>query len=110
MSDTKPQRSASGSTAVSQSLPFAPHTVSSVKLVEWLHTDPALGLAEDEVRRRLDVHGPNRLKPPAKPSVLKIVVRQIGNAMSLVLSESCFRLPGLERWGKSRSRWIAEEG
>jgi len=83
-------RAETGNTATSQSLPFAPHTSSSAKVLEALHADPKIGLSDSEVAGRLQAHGPNRLKPPKRPSVLAIIMRQIGNAMTLVLSESQF--------------------
>jgi magnesium-transporting ATPase (P-type) len=82
------QKTETGNTATSQALPFAPHTALSSKVVEALHADPRIGLSESDAKRRIEVHGPNRLKPPKRPSVWGIMVRQIGNAMTLVLSES----------------------
>nr|ODN85706.1 potassium/sodium efflux P-type ATPase, fungal-type [Cryptococcus depauperatus CBS 7841] len=72
-------------TAVTQSLPFQPHTVHSEKVLEALGSDCTRGLTEDEVSKRLSQYGPNRLRPPKRPSVLKIIARQIGNAMTLIL-------------------------
>jgi Na+-exporting ATPase len=80
-------RADTGDTAVSQSLPFAPHTVKSSQVLDALNADVNIGLSESDVLQRQQTYGPNRLKPPQKPSVLKIVFRQIGNAMTLVLSE-----------------------
>ena len=80
-------RAETGNTAHSQALPFTPHTAQSSKVVEALHADIKLGLSESEVRQMLEVHGPNRLKPPKRPSVWAIILRQVGNAMTLVLSE-----------------------
>ncbi|WVN87594.1 uncharacterized protein L203_102777 [Cryptococcus depauperatus CBS 7841] len=73
-------------TAVTQSLPFQPHTVHSEKVLEALGSDCTRGLTEDEVSKRLSQYGPNRLRPPKRPSVLKIIARQIGNAMTLILA------------------------
>ena len=80
-------RADTGNTALSQSLPFRPHTATSSKVVDALHADPRIGLSEGDARRRLETYGLNRLKPPKRPSVAKIIVRQLGNAMSLVLSK-----------------------
>jgi hypothetical protein len=74
-------------TAVSQALPFAPHNAASSKVLEALSSDADHGLSEEDARKRLELYGPNRLKPPKRPSVMKIIVRQVGNAMTLVLSE-----------------------
>ena len=90
--DRAMSREETGNTATSQALPFAPHTAQSSKVIEALHADPKIGLSESEVRGRLEAHGPNRLKPPKRPSPLAIVMRQIGNAMTLVLSE-CQPIP-----------------
>lgn len=75
-------------TAVSQGLPFAPHTAPSTKVLEALTSDDRKGLSEDDAKKRVETYGLNRLKPPKRPSPAKIVARQFGNAMSLVLSES----------------------
>jgi magnesium-transporting ATPase (P-type) len=80
-------RADTGNTAVSQALPFAAHTAESSKVLEALNADKANGLTEADVQKRLGVHGPNRLKPPRRPSVWSIILRQIGNAMTIVLSE-----------------------
>ena len=74
-------------TAVSQALPFAPHTASSSKVLEALSTDAEKGLSESDAAKRIETYGPNRLKPPKRPSVWKIIGRQFANAMSIVLSE-----------------------
>lgn len=80
-------RADTGKTAVSDSpLPFKPHTALSGKILEALGSDAASGLSDEEVSRRLQQYGPNRLKPPKRPSVLKIIARQVGNAMTLILS------------------------
>lgn len=77
----------SGNTAVSQALPFAPHTASSSKVLEALSTNADKGLSDQDAAKRMEQYGPNRLKPPKKPSALKILGRQFANAMCLVLSE-----------------------
>lgn len=90
-------RADTGKTAVSDSpLPFKPHTALSGKVLEALSSNATSGLPDDEVSRRLEKYGPNRLKPPKKPSVLKIIVRQVGNAMTLILSKCSFSLMFLE--------------
>ncbi|WWD22658.1 potassium/sodium efflux P-type ATPase, fungal-type [Kwoniella shandongensis] len=78
-------RADTGSTAVSQSLPFKAHTVASAKVLEALGGNVTKGLTEPEASKRKESYGPNRLKPPKRPSVLKIIARQVGNAMTLIL-------------------------
>lgn len=86
-------RADTGKTAVSDSpLPFKPHTALSGKVLEALSSNATSGLSDEEVSRRLEKYGPNRLKPPKKPSVLKIIARQVGNAMTLILSKCSFFL------------------
>lgn len=84
---TRADTKGSGNTAVSQSLPFAPHTAQSSKVLEALSSNADKGLSDSDVARRLEQYGPNRLKPPKRPSVWKIIGRQFANAMCLVLSE-----------------------
>lgn len=69
-------------------LNFAAHTASPAKVLEALNVaDSTRGLSDEEAARRLEQYGPNRLKPPPKPSLFKICMRQVANAMTLVLSE-----------------------
>lgn len=70
-----------------QALPFSPYTAHPSKVLDALNVDEKKGLSEDEARRRLEQYGLNRLKPPKKPSLLKITAQQTANAMTLVLSE-----------------------
>ena len=63
----------------------APHTVSSDEILSTYKVDPLLGLFEDRAKEILAKNGPNRLKPPAAPSRLKIFFSQITNAMTIVL-------------------------
>jgi magnesium-transporting ATPase (P-type) len=85
---TRADTKASGNTAVSQALPFAPHTAASSKVLEALSSDADKGLSDQDAAKRLEQYGPNRLKPPKRPSVWKIIGRQFANAMCLVLSKS----------------------
>ncbi|WWC97573.1 potassium/sodium efflux P-type ATPase, fungal-type [Kwoniella sp. B9012] len=78
-------RADTGATATSQSLPFKPHTAPSAKVLDALGANASKGLSESDVRKRLEQYGPNRLKPPKKPSIFNIVLRQIGNAMTVIL-------------------------
>lgn len=87
------QRADTNGTAVDKSLPFNAHTASSSKVLEALNVDPLQGLTDADVAKRIEVYGPNRLKPPRRPSVWSILLRQIGNAMTIVLSESLLPAP-----------------
>jgi Na+-exporting ATPase len=94
---TRADTKGSSATAVSQSLPFAPHTALSQKVLEALSSDADKGLSESEAAKRLEQYGPNRLKPPRRPSAWKILGRQFANAMCLVLSKSLQELADSSR-------------
>ena len=81
-------RSDTVDTATSQSLPFSPHTVSASEVLEALFTDAERGLSLQDVSRRLEVYGPNQLKLPKRPRIWNVLLRQVGNAMTVVLSKS----------------------
>ncbi|KAL1407292.1 hypothetical protein Q8F55_006713 [Vanrija albida] len=66
-------------------LTFSPHTALPGKVLEALDVDAQVGLSEEEAARRLETYGPNRIKPPPKPSLIKICARQVANAMTLIL-------------------------
>ncbi|WVR03068.1 potassium/sodium efflux P-type ATPase, fungal-type [Kwoniella sp. DSM 27419] len=85
MNEKSLPRADTGTTVVSQSLPFKVHTTPSGKVLEALGGSASKGLTEAEAKKRLEQYGPNRLKPPKKPSMLKIVARQVGNAMTVIL-------------------------
>lgn len=74
-------RNDSNATAATQRdiFPSPPHTLASDKLLQLLKTDPLKGLAEDEVAKLQEQYGPNRIKPPRKPSLVKIMGRQVVN-------------------------------
>lgn len=82
------QRADTNGTAVDRSIPFNAHTASSSKVLEALNVDANQGLTDSDVSKRIEVYGPNRLKPPRRPSLWSILLRQVGNAMTMVLSES----------------------
>lgn len=42
------------------------------------------GLTGDEAKRRLELYGPNQLEEGEGVSVIKIIIRQVANAMMLV--------------------------
>lgn len=67
-------------------LDFPAHTAEPEKVLQALSVNPDLGLSEDEVAKRHETYGPNRIKPPPKASLSKIFVRQIANAMTFILS------------------------
>ncbi|ODN73715.1 potassium/sodium efflux P-type ATPase, fungal-type, variant [Cryptococcus amylolentus CBS 6039] len=91
-------RADTGKTAVTESLPFKAHNALSGKVIEALGSNPTTGLKESEVPPKLDQYGLNRLKPPKKPSVFKIILRQVGNAMTLILIAAMATSFGTTDW------------
>jgi magnesium-transporting ATPase (P-type) len=81
------QRADTNGTAVDKALPFNAHTAGSQKVLEALSVDAEGGLTDADASKRVETYGPNRLKPPRRPSPWSILLRQVGNAMTLVLSE-----------------------
>lgn len=73
-----------------RALDFNTHTATSQKVLEALKVDVDGGLTDSDAKKRVEEYGPNRLKPPRRPSPFSIFLRQVGNAMTLVLSESLF--------------------
>jgi magnesium-transporting ATPase (P-type) len=71
-----------------KALSFPAHTADASKVLDALGVDPTHGLSASEVQTRLATYGPNRIKPPPKASLGKIIFRQVANAMTVILSES----------------------
>jgi len=62
-----------------------PHTLPATDFISRFGVDPKWGLTEGQAQEILLRNGPNRLKPPRKPSRLKIFLAQVLNAMTIVL-------------------------
>ena len=62
-----------------------PHTLPASKVLSRFGVDPKWGLTMDRAQEILLKDGPNRLKPPQKPSRMKIFLAQVLNAMTIVL-------------------------
>lgn len=61
------------------------HALSYETLIVEIQANPQDGLTSSEARLRLDDHGRNELGDEGGVSITKILVRQIANAMMLVL-------------------------
>ncbi|KAJ5111318.1 hypothetical protein N7532_001853 [Penicillium argentinense] len=61
------------------------HSLTYEAVIKNLDTELDEGLAPDEASRRLEQYGPNKLDEGEGVSVVKILVRQVANAMMLVL-------------------------
>ena len=62
-----------------------PHALPARELLSRFGVDPKLGLTTDRAKDILLKDGPNRLRPPQKPSRIKIFLGQVLNAMTIVL-------------------------
>ena len=56
------------------------------ELAEKLKSDPKTGLGADEVKKRLEAHGPNRLRRQKKKSVLAILLHQVRSIIVWLLT------------------------
>ena len=74
------------------------HTRTSDDVLQEHNVDPLLGLSFDKAKQLAEEFGPNRLKPPPRPSILKIFGRQIGNAMVIVLIAAMAVSFGTQDW------------
>jgi magnesium-transporting ATPase (P-type) len=61
-----------------------PHAMSIEQLLQEAKTDQLHGLTASEAQSRLDRNGPNELDEGPGISPVKILVRQVANAMTLV--------------------------
>lgn len=85
MPDEKPAADlGSGGSPLSQPA----HTLPYEAVLEELTTGLDEGLAPDEASRRLQQYGPNKLDEGEGVSVVKILIRQVANAMMLVRHRS----------------------
>ena len=60
------------------------HCLTAEATVQELGSRPNDGLTHEEAKKRLELYGPNQLDEGEGVSVVKILVRQIANAMMLV--------------------------
>lgn len=77
-----------GSQEVHLSLPA--HSLPYDAVIRELGTDPEDGLSTGEAKRRLEIYGPNMLDGGEEVSIVKILVRQVANAMMLVKRPTSF--------------------
>jgi Na+-exporting ATPase len=75
-----------------------PHVRPSEDLLKEFNVDPTKGLSTERAALLLAENGPNRLKPPTRPSKLKILLGQITNAMTIVLLGAMAVSLGTQDW------------
>lgn len=74
------------------------HSLTLAQIVDELSTGTWSGLDEVEAKRRLDEYGPNDLGESEGVSVVKILVAQVANAMTMVLLLAMAVSYGIESW------------
>jgi P-type Na+/K+ transporter len=75
-----------------------PHVRPSEDLLKEFNVDPAKGLSTERAALLLAENGPNQLRPPTRPSKLKILLGQITNAMTIVLLGAMAVSLGTQDW------------
>lgn len=61
------------------------HSKSQEEVLKELQVDPAVGLSEEEIRARLEQHGPNKLKGKPKKSMIALFLAQLKDMLIYVL-------------------------
>ncbi|KAJ5161025.1 ATPase P-type K/Mg/Cd/Cu/Zn/Na/Ca/Na/H-transporter [Penicillium capsulatum] len=74
------------------------HSLTYEAVIKELDTRLDEGLTSDEASRRLQQYGPNKLDEGEGVSVVKILVRQVANAMMLVLILAMAVSFGIQSW------------
>ncbi|OAK95120.1 potassium/sodium eff [Phaeosphaeriaceae sp. SRC1lsM3a] len=74
------------------------HSLTLSQTVDELKTDTWSGLDDTEAKRRVDEYGPNELDEAEGVSVVKILIAQVANAMTLVLILAMAVSYGIKSW------------
>jgi Na+-exporting ATPase len=74
------------------------HSLTLEQVVGELSTETWSGLDDAEAKRRLDDYGPNELGEAEGVSVVKILIAQVANAMTLVLIMAMAVSFGIRSW------------
>jgi len=84
--------------AASSPLSAPPHTISAEKCIRAFETDSKNGLSESKVAELQQKYGPNQLKEVPPPSLIKILIRNTLNAMTIVLIAAMAVSFGTQDW------------
>ncbi|KAL3477238.1 hypothetical protein BJX99DRAFT_226586 [Aspergillus californicus] len=74
------------------------HSLTYDAILQELTVNPEEGLSTSEAKKRLELYGPNELEGGESVSLVKIVIRQIANAMMLVLIIAMAVSFGIQSW------------
>ncbi|SPO19847.1 related to Ca2+-transporting ATPase [Ustilago trichophora] len=75
-----------------------PHSLEADQVIAQFSSDVHTGLSEDQAATRLSEHGPNQLKETNKVSATSILIRQMANALTLVLLAAMALSFGVKDW------------
>ena len=79
-------------------LSLPPHSLTLAQVVDELSTNTWSGLDDTEAKRRLEDFGANDLGDTAGVSVVKILIAQVANAMTMVLILAMAVSFGIRSW------------
>ncbi|KAG8697213.1 hypothetical protein FRC09_008007 [Ceratobasidium sp. 395] len=74
------------------------HLLDAVAIIRKLRSNEHDGLTDEEAERRLDEYGENALEDEGGVSALKVLIRQMANALTLVLVAACALSWGVQDW------------
>ncbi|KAJ9476975.1 Sodium transport ATPase 2 [Pseudozyma hubeiensis] len=75
-----------------------PHSLESDQVIAQFQSNVNTGLSEDQAATRLSEHGPNQLKETNRVSATSILIRQMANALTLVLLAAMALSFGVRDW------------
>jgi Na+-exporting ATPase len=81
-----------------------PHALPYSTVIEEIKANPLDGLTASEARLRLEEHGPNEIGDQSGVSIPKILIRQVANAMILVLIIAMVVSFSIQSWVSINSR------
>jgi len=76
------------------------HSLTSEQVLEMMQVDQSHGLSDREIRRRLDRHGPNKLREAKGLSVWQIVIEQFMSMVIIVLVVAGTVAFALQHWAE----------
>ncbi|KAG9104783.1 hypothetical protein FRC07_009736, partial [Ceratobasidium sp. 392] len=74
------------------------HLLDAAAIIRKLRSSEHDGLADEEAERRLEEYGENALDDEGGVSALKVLIRQMANALTLVLVAACALSWGVQDW------------
>ncbi|QRW12896.1 potassium/sodium efflux P-type ATPase [Ceratobasidium sp. AG-Ba] len=74
------------------------HLLDGAAIIRKLRSSEHDGLTDEEAKRRLDEYGENALEDEGGVSAIKVLIRQMANALTLVLVAACALSWGVQDW------------